>query len=99
MDSRPAVRLTTLSHGSGCACKIGPGDLHELVGGLPAASDPALLVGLETDDDAGVYRVGEELALVQSVDFFTPIVDDPHDFGRIAAAMRSPTSTRWARVR
>ena len=86
MDSRPAVRLTTLSHGSGCACKIGPGDLHELVGGLPAASDPALLVGLETDDDAGVYRVGEELALVQSVDFFTPIVDDPHDFGRIAAA-------------
>ena len=79
------VRLTTLSHGSGCACKIGPGDLREIVRGLPAGDDPALLVGLETADDAGVYRVSDELALVQSVDFFTPIVDDPYDFGRIAA--------------
>jgi selenide,water dikinase len=80
------VRLTTLSHGSGCACKIGPGDLREIVRGLPASGDPALLVGSETADDAGVYRISDELALVQSVDFFTPIVDDPYDFGRIAAA-------------
>jgi selenide, water dikinase len=80
------VRLTTLSHGSGCACKIGPCDLREIVSGLPASADPALLVGSETADDAGVYRVSDELALVQSVDFFTPIVDDPYDFGRIAAA-------------
>jgi selenide, water dikinase len=79
-------RLTTLSHGSGCACKIGPADLREIVNGLPRTRDPALLVGFDTGDDAGVYRVNDELALVQSVDFFTPIVDDPYDFGRIAAA-------------
>lgn len=78
--------LTSLSHGAGCACKIGPGDLHALLARLPRSSDPALLVGSETADDAGVYRVSDELALVQSVDFFTPIVDDPYDFGRIAAA-------------
>jgi selenide, water dikinase len=80
------VRLTELSHGSGCACKIGPADLLDIVGALPRSSDPALLVGFETSDDAGVYKLSEGLALVQSVDFFTPIVDDPYDFGRIAAA-------------
>ena len=80
------VRLTQLSHGSGCACKIGPADLQGIVDGLPRSNDPALLVGFETCDDAGVYRVSDDLALVQSVDFFTPIVDDPYDFGRIAAA-------------
>jgi selenide,water dikinase len=80
------VRLTELSHGSGCACKIGPADLQEIVGGLPTSTDAAMLVGFETSDDAGVYRVSDELAIVQSVDFFTPIVDDPYDFGRIAAA-------------
>ena len=78
--------LTSLSHGAGCACKIGPGDLHALLDRLPRSSDPALLVGSETADDAGVYRLTDELALVQTVDFFTPIVDDPYDFGRIAAA-------------
>src|SRR5207244_13217933 len=62
------------------------GDLHALLGELPRSADPATLVGSETADDAGVYRVSDELALVQSVDFFTPIVDDPYDFGRIAAA-------------
>jgi selenide, water dikinase len=80
------IALTSLSHGGGCACKIGPGDLHALLASLPRTADPALLVGSETADDAGVYRVSDELALVQSVDFFTPIVDDPYDFGRIAAA-------------
>jgi selenide,water dikinase len=80
------IRLTALSHGSGCACKIGPGELRRIVRGLPVTSDADLLVGVETSDDAGVYRVNDELALVQSVDFFTPIVDDPYDFGRIAAA-------------
>jgi selenide,water dikinase len=78
--------LTSLSHGAGCACKIGPGDLHALLDRLPRSSDPAVLVASETADDAGVYRLSDELALVQTVDFFTPIVDDPHDFGRIAAA-------------
>jgi selenide,water dikinase len=86
VHAKAPVRLTTLSHGSGCACKIGPGDLQEIVGSLPRSSDPALLVGFETADDAGVYLVSDELALVQSVDFFTPIVDDAYDFGRIAAA-------------
>jgi len=77
--------LTSLSHGAGCACKIGPGDLQALLARLPRSSDPALLVGSDTADDAGVYRLSDELALVQTVDFFTPIVDDPYDFGRIAA--------------
>ena len=80
------VRLTDLSHGAGCACKIGPGELREVLARLPAQDNPALLVGSETCDDAGVYRISDELALVQTVDFFTPIVDDPRDFGRIAAA-------------
>ena len=80
------VRLTELSHGAGCACKIGPGQLREVLARLPAQHNPALLVGSDTCDDAGVYRISDELALVQTVDFFTPIVDDPHDFGRIAAA-------------
>jgi selenide, water dikinase len=78
--------LTSLSHGAGCACKIGPGDLHALLDRLPRSRDPAVLVASETADDAGVYRLSDELALVQTVDFFTPIVDDPYDFGRIAAA-------------
>jgi selenide,water dikinase len=80
------VALTSLSHGAGCACKIGPGDLHALLGELPRSTDPAMLVGSETADDAGVYRVSDEVAIVQTVDFFTPIVDDPFDFGRVAAA-------------
>src|SRR5205085_7642515 len=86
MRLRPEVALTSLSHGAGCACKIGPGDLQALLASLPRADDPAMLVGSETADDAGVYRISDEVALVQTVDFFTPIVDDPHDFGRIAAA-------------
>ena len=84
--STPTIRLTDLSHGAGCACKIGPGELREVLARLPAQDNPALLVGSETCDDAGVYRISDELALVQTVDFFTPIVDDPRDFGRIAAA-------------
>jgi selenide,water dikinase len=80
------LRLTDLSHGAGCACKIGPGELREVLAALPPTVDPDLLVGAGTYDDAGVYRLSDELALVQTVDFFTPIVDDPRDFGRIAAA-------------
>jgi selenide, water dikinase len=81
-----AVRLTQLSHGAGCACKLGPGELESLLDGLVVPGDPALLVGSSTRDDAAVYRLTDELALVQTADFFTPIVDDPYDFGRIAAA-------------
>jgi selenide,water dikinase len=80
------VRLTTLSHGAGCACKLPASELHPLVAELASSQDPDVLVGTETADDAAVYRVSEDLALVSSVDFFTPIVDDAYDFGRIAAA-------------
>jgi selenide,water dikinase len=84
-SAAPPVRLTQLSHGAGCACKLPPGVLHGLLEELPRAGDPALLVGLETADDAAVYQVSEDLAIVSTTDFFTPIVDDPYDFGRIAA--------------
>ena len=80
------IKLTSLSHGAGCACKIPPGVLHPLLADLPRSDDPALLVGHESADDAAVYKVSESLAIVTTVDFFTPIVDDPYDFGRIAAA-------------
>ncbi len=81
-----ALRLTELSHGAGCGCKLPASELHPLVRGLAATRNPRLLVGPATADDAGVWRLTDEIALVQTVDFFTPIVDDPYDFGRIAAA-------------
>src|SRR3954454_3705666 len=80
-----AVKLTDLSHGAGCGCKLGAAELAPVLAALPSSADPALLVGPATADDAGVYRLRDDLALVQSVDFFTPIVDDPYDFGRISA--------------
>jgi len=79
------VTLTSLSHGAGCGCKLPAADVHRLVRGLQPPTDPDVLVGPSTADDAGVYRVRDDLALVQTADFFTPIVDDPYDFGRIAA--------------
>ena len=81
-----AVALTSLSHGAGCGCKLSAADIGPIVAALPAFDDPRLLVGSATSDDAGIVQVRDDLALVQSVDFFTPIVDDPYDFGRIAAA-------------
>jgi selenide, water dikinase len=81
-----AVPLTSLSHGAGCGCKLPAAAIHPLLARLPdGASDPNVLVGFDRSDDAGVYRVSDELAIVHTVDFFTPIVDDPFDFGRIAA--------------
>ena len=82
----PALRLTSFSHGGGCGCKIAPGVLSEILrnsgsGIIP----PELLVGIETADDAAVYRLNDEQALIATTDFFMPIVDDPFDFGRIAA--------------
>ncbi|HEX2393542.1 MAG TPA: selenide, water dikinase SelD [Solirubrobacterales bacterium] len=85
-EKRAQPRLTELSHGAGCACKIGAADLARLRASLPPNGHPDLLVGLDPADDAAVYRLSGDLALVQTVDFFTPIVDDPRDFGRIAAA-------------
>jgi selenide,water dikinase len=81
------VRLTALAHGGGCGCKLSPAVLRELLAGMPAAQAfPDLLVGIETGDDAAVWRLNDEQALVATTDFFMPIVDDPFDFGRIAAA-------------
>ncbi len=80
------IRLTQLSHGGGCGCKIAPGVLADMLKSLPLAQNfPDLLVGTETADDAAVYRLNDEQALVATTDFFMPIVDDPFDFGRIAA--------------
>jgi selenide,water dikinase len=79
-------RLTQFSHGGGCGCKIAPGILTELLAGTPLRNLPAeLLVGTDSSDDAAVYRLNDTQALVATTDFFTPIVDDPYDFGRIAA--------------
>src|SRR4051794_36400117 len=79
------VPLTSLSHGAGCGCKLSAADLRPIVAGLPGPSDPRVLVGMDLADDAGVVQLTETLAIVQTVDFFTPIVDDPYAFGRIAA--------------
>jgi selenide,water dikinase len=79
-------RLTQFSHGGGCGCKIAPGILTELLAATPMRALPKeLLVGTESSDDAAVYRLNDSQALVATTDFFTPIVDDPYDFGRIAA--------------
>ena len=79
-------RLTSLSHGGGCGCKIAPGVLSEILKGTSKMPvPPELLVGIETADDAAVYLLNDEQALIATTDFFMPIVDDPYDFGRIAA--------------
>jgi selenide,water dikinase len=84
------IRLTQYAHGGGCACKIPPGELEEVVAGLAPGGprDPAaeLVVGLDDGDDAAVVRIAGGQGLVLTTDFFTPVVDDPYDFGRIAAA-------------
>ena len=80
-----AIALTSLSHGAGCGCKLSAAAIGPLLAGIPHPPDPNVLVGFDTSDDAGVYRVNDDLAIVSTVDFFTPIVDDPFDFGRIAA--------------
>jgi selenide,water dikinase len=83
------VRLTQYAHGGGCACKIPPGELEQVVAGLvgaaPVASPYDLLVGLEGGDDAAVVRFDGDTAIIATTDFFTPVVDDPYDWGRVAA--------------
>ena len=84
--SSAAVKLTQYTHGLGCACKLRPQVLEAVLKKLPVPEDPEILVGTETADDAAVYRIDEQTAIVQTVDFFTPVVDDPFDFGAISAA-------------
>lgn len=87
MSTTETTRLTQTSSKAGCGCKIGPAALADVLRHLPAQlQDRNVLVGLDTPDDAGVYRLTDEIAIVQTVDFFTPIVDDPYSFGQIAAA-------------
>ncbi|BBY18773.1 selenide, water dikinase [Mycolicibacterium litorale] len=89
MSSPPTYRLTQFAHGGGCACKIPPGELEDVVRGLTSAQphDPVgeLLVGLDDGDDAAAVRIARDTALIATTDFFTPVVDDPYDWGRIAA--------------
>ncbi len=80
------VRLTQYAHGGGCACKIPPGELEQVVAGLGGQQVPSLVVGLDAGDDAAVVALGEDRAVISTADFFTPVVDDAYDWGRIAAA-------------
>lgn len=81
-----SIRLTDYTQGMGCACKLEPQKLEEILKDIPHAADPDVLVDTRYSDDAAVYRINETTALVQTVDFFTPVVDNPYDFGAIAAA-------------
>lgn len=90
MNAPELIRLTQLSHGGGCGCKIAPAVLREILADTPftshiSAAFPDLLVGIEHGDDAAVYRLNDDQAIVATTDFFMPIVDDPYEFGRIAA--------------
>lgn len=80
------IKLTSLTKTSGCAAKIGPGVLHNVLSSLPKFENPNLLVGFDTSDDACVYKINEDTVAIQTVDFFPPMVDDPYTFGQIAAA-------------
>src|SRR6266850_6268754 len=86
MKELSELRLTEYSHGAGCACKLSPIELGLVLGALPMIDDPNVLVATAGRDDAAVYRIAPDRALVATVDFFTPIVDDPFEFGAIAAA-------------
>src|ERR1700689_2269930 len=84
--SKAQFRLTSLAHGGGCGCKLAPSVLQQILADTPAAAPFAnLLVGTETGDDAPVWRLNDRQALVATTDFFMPVVDDPFEFGRIAA--------------
>jgi selenide, water dikinase len=83
----PPIRLTDLAHGGGCGCKLAPAVLQQLLANQPATTPYAqLLVGTETGDDAAVWQIDDKTCIIATTDFFMPVVDDPHDFGRIAAA-------------
>lgn len=82
----PATRLTGMAHGGGCACKIPPGELEEAVAALAGQRYDSVLVGLDDGDDAAAVQIRDDVAILSTADFFTPVVDDPFDWGRIAAA-------------
>lgn len=82
----PDIKLTGFAAGGGCACKIPPGELEEAVRGLTGVSDPNILVGLDDGDDAAAVRIADDIAVISTADFFTPVVNSAYDWGRIAAA-------------
>ncbi|WP_431840526.1 selenide, water dikinase SelD [Gordonia hongkongensis] len=86
MRSETPIRLTGYAHGGGCACKIPPGELEQAVAGLTGQVGDDIIVGLDDGDDAAAVRIRDDLAVLSTADFFTPVVDDPYDWGRIAAA-------------
>jgi cysteine desulfurase NifS/selenium donor protein len=86
INEKEKIKLTRYTHGLGCACKLRPQLLEEVLKNIPIPLDKNILVGADTSDDAAVYKIDDKTAIVQTVDFFTPIVDDPFDFGAIAAA-------------
>src|SRR5215216_566325 len=86
MNAFDEIRLTQMAKRAGCAAKHPPGYLLPLLGKLPEITDPNVLVGSSTADDAAIYKLSDDLALVLTTDFFTPIVDGPYDFGAVAAA-------------
>jgi selenium donor protein len=85
-ESKGAPKLTQFSHGAGCGCKLPAADLHAVMSVLPRVTDPRLVISTDTGDDAAVYDLGDGQMLIQTLDFFTPVVDDPYIFGAIAAA-------------
>jgi cysteine desulfurase len=85
-DIEKEIKLTQYTHGLGCACKIEPQKLEQILKNIPILPNSDILVGVETSDDAAVFKITDDIAIVQTLDFFTPIVDDPYDFGAIAAA-------------
>lgn len=89
-----ARRLTEYSHGAGCGCKLGPGQLNDVLDGLAPSRHPDLIVGTDTGDDAAVWRLSDDRALVVTADFFTPVVDDAYTWGRVAA--QNAVSDVWA---
>jgi len=96
MKEMNAIKLTSLTTKGGCGCKIGPSDLEEVLRLLPPSKkDPNLLVGLDTSDDAGVYKISDDLALVQTVDFFTPIVNDPIHLVKSPLPMQLVIFMQW----
>ena len=86
VQAAPPIRLTTMAHGGGCASKIPPGELEEVVSALSGQQYDSVIVGLEDGDDAAAVRIADGTAVLSTADFFTPVVDDPFDWGRIAAA-------------
>ena len=86
MQNKEKIRLTTLSHGAGWACKIGPEDLAQVLGNLKISANDSIITDYTSTDDAAVVRLEDGKLILQTVDFFTPIVDDPYTFGQISAA-------------